>query len=197
MTDFQPITPFMDDSVPVNPSSMSQFSLDSLIHQFDRMKPTRILEIGSYLGGTLYQWMKHAPNGSLFVSVNLSLQPYWMTPKQIISQWKKYAGDRNHSLTLIDGDSRAEATVNAVRSVSTEYDWLFIDGGHMYDVCKPDWDNYSPMVRVGGAIGLHDVNCDMPGWCEVPRLWDDIKASHNMAMFTDSALDPGCGIVYL
>jgi cephalosporin hydroxylase len=187
----------MDDSVTVNPSSMSQFALESLIQQFDRLQPTRILEIGSYLGGTLYQWMKHAPAGSLIVSVNLSLNPDWVTPRKTISEWNRYATERKHTLKLINGDSRDEATINAVRSVSTEYDWLFIDGGHMYDVCKPDWDNYSAMVRAGGMIGMHDVNCDMPGWCEVPRLWDEIKQNHHVAMYTDSGSDPGCGLVSL
>jgi predicted O-methyltransferase YrrM len=39
-----------------------------------------------------------------------------------------------------------------------EIDFLFIDGDHSYVACKRDLVNWSPFVKRGGHIALHDYN---------------------------------------
>jgi len=53
----------------------------------------------------------------------------------------------------------------------TKLDFLFIDGDHSYDGCHQDWVDWSPLVREGGIIALHDAQGEMSG--------DEVKYGHN------------------
>lgn len=45
-----------------------------------------------------------------------------------------------------------EAALSWVR----EIDFLFIDADHSYDRAKQDWEAWTPFVRPGGYVALHD-----------------------------------------
>jgi len=70
--------------------------------------PKRVLEIGTYHGGTLYHWLQNATDGATIVTVdsyrtgvdNRDLYPHW-TPDGV-------------TLHVIDGDSRDPNTVAQV-----------------------------------------------------------------------------------
>jgi predicted O-methyltransferase YrrM len=53
---------------------------------------------------------------------------------------------------------------------------LFIDGDHSYEGVRRDWELYSPLVRPGGLIALHDI-VEGPEWAvgEVPRFWREVR----------------------
>src|SRR5581483_6669475 len=51
---------------------------------------------------------------------------------------------------------------DVVRRWSAEIDLLFIDADHSYEAVLRDVDDWSPFVRAGGWIALHDV------WLEPP-----------------------------
>ena len=58
--------------------------------------------------------------------------------------------------TIINGDSTDE---NVISSVKNEiFDAVFIDGNHSYEYVKKDLQNYSPFVKEGGIVALHDAN---------------------------------------
>ena len=58
--------------------------------------------------------------------------------------------------TIINGDSTDE---NVISSVKDEiFDAVFIDGNHSYEYVKKDLQNYSPFVKQGGVVALHDAN---------------------------------------
>ncbi len=42
-------------------------------------------------------------------------------------------------------------------------DFLFVDGNHEYDAVARDFALWSPFVRVGGVVALHDTFCQWPG----------------------------------
>jgi len=42
----------------------------------------------------------------------------------------------------------------------TPIDLLFIDGGHTDEAARADYDGWSPWVRSGGALAIHDVFAD-------------------------------------
>ena len=138
---------------------------DVLLQMYRERKPKRVLEIGTYHGGTLYHWLRLAQPGTLVVSVdsyqtdvdNRSLYEDWRPP--------------NVKLMVIDGDSRAPEVVQLV-SEGAPYDWVFIDAGHFYDEVKADWENYGPMCS-NGVVGFHDIL-----YSHVARLWAEIKAEH-------------------
>ncbi|MFT3900923.1 MAG: class I SAM-dependent methyltransferase [Gordonia sp. (in: high G+C Gram-positive bacteria)] len=62
-------------------------------------------------------------------------------------------------------DAGLEKTVVGVIASSTmgarmwgrEVDFVFIDGGHSMEAAQNDFDGWSPFVRVGGGLFIHDV----------------------------------------
>jgi predicted O-methyltransferase YrrM len=44
-----------------------------------------------------------------------------------------------------------------------EVDLVFIDGDHSEAGCELDWTCWSPLVRRGGCVVLHDARADRPG----------------------------------
>jgi len=57
----------LDTPVPV---LQNQSELAELIALYRDRKPKRTLEVGTYHGGTLYHWLRHAPRGATVVSVD-------------------------------------------------------------------------------------------------------------------------------
>jgi hypothetical protein len=62
-------------------------------------------------------------------------------------------------------------TLNPIRGYSFEIvktwtipvDLLFIDANHEYNSVRRDFDQWSPFLKVGGVIALHDVSPSWPG----------------------------------
>lgn len=50
-----------------------------------------------------------------------------------------------------------------------ELDALFIDGDHLYEGVKSDFDKFSPFVKKGGIIIFHDATVDAD-YCQVPAF---------------------------
>lgn len=53
-----------------------------------------------------------------------------------------------------------EFSHDAVRRWEAEIDFLLIDGDHAYDAVKRDWEDWTPHVRPGGLVALHDASLD-------------------------------------
>lgn len=69
---------------------------------------------------------------------------------------------------------------------STEIDFLFVDGSHVYRDVIADFDNFYPWVKPGGLLGFHDVTPDWEGpfdaWHEVIKPYlDDIGNASTLA----------------
>ena len=61
------------------------------------------------------------------------------------------------SMHVIRGDSHSEEVAAKVRDITQSLDVLFIDGDHTYEGVKHDFLSYSPLVRTGGIVALHDI----------------------------------------
>lgn len=157
------------------------------------VQPARILEIGSLFGGTLWYWMQDNP-GVTVVSVDLGVQSFDYRFSEVEAAraflwpvWERATGSR---LVQIRADSTSPATVAEAASYGP-YDFIFIDGGHWYEVAKADFENYWPLLRAGGLLAFHDTaypegNPDNYGvgrvWREVRErgaAWQDILRTHN------------------
>lgn len=169
------------------------WEFSTLLELFRDRQPRRILEVGSYHGGTLYHWLHNATKNSLVVSVdtytaadNRDLYPEWAN---------------GHTLEVIQGDSASEKTVERVAE-HAPYEWVFIDADHLYENVKADWENYQPMCGQGGIIALHDIYSDpnLHPEIEVNRLWREIQArgyiTQELVCNTQLAWS-GIGVVYL
>jgi predicted O-methyltransferase YrrM len=73
-------------------------------------------------------------------------------------------------------------------------DFLFIDGDHTYEGVKRDFEMYSPLVRPGGLVALHDVIAgDEP---EVVRYWQELKEGYATEEYAaDGPTRYGIGVV--
>lgn len=51
---------------------------------------------------------------------------------------------------------------NAVNSWSQPLDFLFIDGDHAYASVLRDFEQWTPLVRIGGILAMHDSRMSRP-----------------------------------
>jgi predicted O-methyltransferase YrrM len=145
------------DGIPV-PVYQDENELNQLRANVRRLKAERILEIGSLYGGTLFAWMQDAP-GSRIVSVDTGVQVFDGRHEEIEAarqRWPEWAEAAGCELIQIRTDSRDGATIQQVRE-NGPFDFIFVDGGHTYEVALSDFENYWPMLREGGVLAFHDI----------------------------------------
>lgn len=160
---------------------------------FEGERPKRVMEIGTYNGGTLFAESVLASDDATIISLDLPggkfLGGY--------SEWKASvyrtftrAGQRMH---LIRGDSHAESSLDEVKRIlgGKPLDFLLIDGDHSYEGVRMDYEMYGPLVRSGGVIAFHDIANPLPDvGLAVKRYWDEIKPGldHREFIVHDSKL---------
>jgi cephalosporin hydroxylase len=151
-----------------------QSEFETVLELYRRFAPRKILEVGTYHGGTLYHWLQNAQQGAHIVSLdsyavgvdNRDLYPQWI-PDDV-------------KLDVFAGDSRDPAIAEHI-GLHAPYDWAFIDAGHYYNEVLSDWRTYGPMVRKGGVALFHDILPPSPNHpeIEVARLWNEIRQTHH------------------
>ncbi len=143
------------------------------------IKPWRILEIGSLFGGTLWYWMQDAPDSQI-VSVDIGVQSFDYRCNDVeyarTMLWPVWARATGCQLTQIRSDSTLAETIAEVAK-SAPYDFIFIDGGHHYPIARADFDNYWPMLRVGGLLAFHDIAYPdgNPDGYGVAQVWREVR----------------------
>lgn len=161
-----------------------------MLYEFVReLRPTNMLEIGVGQGQstrTILLAMKDGNFGRLTSvdhknrqsRVDEDLQPFW---------------------NFIQGDSTNQEIVEKVKESIGEaegYDMLFIDGGHKMPTVQLDWDNYMPLVSLGGTILIHDiVNSNEQVslmWNNIPKDWEKFGIDWGRAR---NGIIPGLGLV--
>ncbi|HLX33011.1 MAG TPA: class I SAM-dependent methyltransferase [Gaiellaceae bacterium] len=123
-----------------------------------RRPPRRVIEIGRGSGGSLWALCQAAADDATIVSVDLPEGPYGGLPDdpQILARHDSYARP-GQELVLVQGDSTAAETLEAVHRAVTDVDLLFIDGDHTFAGVKADYEAYAPLVQEGGLVALHDI----------------------------------------
>lgn len=135
-------------------------------------RPSRVLEIGTLNGGTLFLLACAASRDARLLS--LDLRQYNHAHRFLF----RHFGCRSQKIHVQRIDSHAEETRRWVEEWFDRQplDLLFIDGDHSYEGVRRDWELYSPLVRPGGLIALHDI-VEGPEWAvgEVPRFWREVR----------------------
>ncbi len=170
---------------------------NQLLDLYREQKPKRLLEIGTYYGGTLYHWLKNATPGATIVSLDSYVTG--VDNRHLYDTW--VPDDVN--LVVVAADSNNPDTVQTVLEASgnLSFDWVFIDGGHYYAEAKADWEIWKPLAIPGGIVILHDIvtNPEWP-WIEVEILWREIQREGYITReIVCDKPDPVCGlgVVYL
>lgn len=165
-------------------------------------QPRTVLEIGTATGGTHYLLGTALPSVTLTLGLDLFVQR---------SRLLEAFGRPGCRQIFRHGDSRSHESFRWVRDslAGLPLDVLFIDGDHTYAGVKGDFDTYTPLVRPGGIVALHDI---VPDWRtrfgretgrwagDVPRFWRDIKGkfAETMEIVEDSDQDGlGIGVIHL
>ena len=141
-----------------------------LAHLLDLVRaeePMTILEIGTWLGGTLWAWGQAAPEGAVLISVDRD-------------QSRRRMGRGGQTIVLIEGDSQDERTRDRVAAESV--DFLFIDADHRLAGATRDHALYAPLVRDGGVVAFHDIcqtnaeHVAPEDVCDVDQLWAQLRS---------------------
>ncbi len=141
-------------------------------------RPRRVLEIGSYRGGTLFCSCRLAAPDALLISLDLPESGPWRSyPRRRRKLYRAFAR-RGQRIEALRANSHDVATLELVHTAlaGRRLDLLFIDGDHTFDGVKQDYETFGPLVREGGLIAFHDI---VPGSSElvggVPRFWEEVK----------------------
>jgi len=143
------------------------------------------LEVGVFRGQTLALVKMLQPQANV----------YGVTPLDSTGDhWESdYKADINkiHELfnvddpTIIKGLSTDESVINLVDQMN-QFDIVYIDGGHSYEVVKQDMTNYPNFVKVGGYLVVDDCcnkyrmpNGMFPGIATVSKAVDEWTEKQN------------------
>jgi predicted O-methyltransferase YrrM len=159
--------------------------------------PRRILEIGTSQGGTLFLLSTVAADDAEILSIDLPKGPFgggYSERKEKL--YRAFARSGQH-IELLRQSSHDHATLARVKSwLSGSFlDLLFVDGDHTYGGVMKDLELYTPLVRPGGLIALHDI---VPGLRErvgdVPRVWRRLRQPTVSSEIVESWSQGGFGI---
>lgn len=199
-----------DSSAPVLrlpvPCTQEKSELETLIKflnsnpDFPQDQP-KIIEIGAFLGGTVYAWAKHLGNNPKIGVVENFKDIYKVefpvpgfdkcpSPMEVQELWQTWGNVR-----LFHGDSLLTRTY--VQPHFQDANFCFIDGDHELSAVIRDYSIYSSMVAEKGFIALHDIqDCvDIPE-NQVQRFWEHLKRMGNTAWeFKASSKWMGIGVI--
>jgi predicted O-methyltransferase YrrM len=170
------------DFILSNPS-IRPLQVPSELHRFAEIVasicPKRVLEIGTFQGGTLCMLARLSAPRATIISIDLPGGEFGGGQSNVRSLLYHTFGKSFQRMHLIRGNSHSEAVAARVRRITQSLDVLFIDGDHTYQGVKHDFLSYSPLIRRGGIVAFHDIaeHPEKAGG-DVPRFWNELKASH-------------------
>lgn len=152
--------------------------MDFMNYVSSEEKIKKIVEIGSFFGGSLWFYTKFL-NPEVIVSVDMPIPPEDSRYQQMVDsrgQWESWM--KEISFIEFTGNSHDKNISNALNThfPESDIDMLFIDGDHSYDGVKLDFLDYKGLVRSGGIIVFHDINGRIP---DVERFWNEVIEFHS------------------
>ena len=158
------------------------------------LRPQTVVDIGTLRGGWLYVIAPTCRYPAHLIGIDIAFRK---AKERTAYELKK----EGHSIDWIEGNSNDPKTVERLKELlaGTPIDVLQIDGDHSEKAVLKDWEMYSPFVRPGGLILLHDA--DNPTE-EVPRALAIIKKTKrkeikHIRLFVDPNGTPPLGIAVL
>lgn len=172
---------------------LSEF--DPLLAIYRDRAPRRILEVGSWQGGTLRAWLQESePPPELVVAVD----PNHQRP-ELYDGWRRGATE----LEVITGSSLDPAVQATLRRL-VPFDWLFIDGDHTDHAVRQDVQLARELAGKDAVLVLHDIalGAGGNGWPDVARVFAELQAEGLMTeRFVEEPYSGpwghGIGVVYL
>jgi cephalosporin hydroxylase len=158
-------------------------------------RPSAVLEIGSFRGGTLFVLARLASPHATVISLDLPMSRFGKLCRRAQTPLFRRFTQNGQTLHLLRANSHYPETLSTVSSLlhGRRLDVLFIDGDHTYPGVRADFEMYSPLVRPGGIVAFHDIAVQ-PFPNEVVRLWNEIKPRYRHKEILSSAGKDAMGI---
>ena len=164
--------------------------LSALLAVMDSIGTQRILEIGTYRGGSAWAF-SHIPGLEHIVTVDTT---------RTLEAGRRLA-DLPCRIDMVSGNSLHPDTRHQVKMIMGDHkaDVVFIDGGHLYKEAREDFEHYGQYGRPGGLIVLHDTQGHpATDAVQVPKLWAELAVVYRTTEFIDHLGGPGgTGLVWL
>lgn len=122
--------------------------LDPVLDIYRRLKATRVLEIGSWDGGTIREWLINGTDTMRMVAVDLEHRN-----RDAYDEWRK----PGQTITLHTGSSLEQPAKDFIADCGP-YEFALIDGDHGLDAVRSDYQAVAPHMSKGGVIALHDID---------------------------------------
>jgi predicted O-methyltransferase YrrM len=185
---------------PIAPGQVKQ-EIQTLLYILSERNIHAMLEIGTSLGGTLYLFTRVVDSSARIISLDLPGGNFGGGYEHFkIPFFTNFSRD-NQKIYLVRADSHLPTSLSAVKSIlkGQKLDFLFIDADHTYEGVKMDFLMYSPLVRKGGLIALHDIvkaPSELVG--EVNRFWNETRHAHAHQEIINSPYQKtaGIGVIY-
>ena len=120
--------------------------------QYTDINVQTIVEIGVHFGWSFFTFAQDFPNANVFGVDNFSLGDSERARKHLEHHIKKFKNAK-----IIEGTSEQALKLWRQPLNYLDIDLLHIDGDHMYESVKRDFELWSPCVSPGGAILFHDI----------------------------------------
>lgn len=155
--------------------------LEAILLLYRKLRPKRVLEIGSLYGGSLWHWIQVSNPGTVIVSVDKIPSNKNHKVSVVLEKHKLWAGwaeTAQVELVQIIGNSNDIEIIQSVKEFQP-FDFIFVDGGHDYKTVNMDYQLYYPMLNKGGVMAFHDIAApdENTYGIDVGRWWRDMMAA--------------------
>jgi cephalosporin hydroxylase len=137
------------------------------------IRPVHMLEIGSACGGSLYIYAGACDKFSRIVSITLPSY-HDADCTEPLERVEKKLQSESYQPFILYGSSATEEMIESSK-LYAPYQFIHIDGSHIYNAVKKDYENYSPLLE-SGYIFLHDLFRE-----GVYKLWTELGKSKVIA----------------
>jgi predicted O-methyltransferase YrrM len=139
-----------------------------------RLRPQRIMEIGSRNGGSLVQLlsMYHRYDGMQVVCFDL-----WReigSPRSVRRNLQRLSIPTD-MVEFIRGDSRQTVPAFKQKRPDAHFDYVLVDGGHEREVARTDLKNVADLIDPGGILIFDDIG---PESYQLVDVWREFQAAH-------------------
>lgn len=154
-----------------------------------------LLEIGTFMGGTLFVYSQLAVAGATVISIDYPTTLVGRMYRTYQRPLFRRLVRKGQSLFFLRRDSHKPETLTDILEIlgNHQLDFLFIDGDHSYEGVRSDFEMYSPLVRTGGLIAFHDIALTETSE-KVHKYWDEIKGSYKHKEFVHRTGEGAMGI---
>jgi predicted O-methyltransferase YrrM len=179
------------------PILQNEWEWQQFLSIYQDFQPANILEIGSFYGGSLWYYMNaNNPKLKQIMSIDLPVPPSDGRYGEMLkcrTNWPTWSEQRNVPIYDVQGNSQGTQALSSAKAIfgNDPIDMLFIDGDHSYEGVRQDYINYSPLVRPGGMIVLHDCYGIEP----VQRFWKELR-NHNQCIEISTGDGWGIGLLF-